>query len=136
MAARAGHAPLRQVALAKLHGEVRGVRVGAACYTAAARAVENIVYVALAGNTGNLRANTYLLNYAESVVLTPSDFGFPPSGVAAAAEPGVESVAIADLDFASLAAMREMGSVRPLQDLRLDIYDLSAIERVRRITVI
>jgi predicted amidohydrolase/ribosomal protein S18 acetylase RimI-like enzyme len=104
-------------------------------YTAAARAVENMVYVALAGNTGNLHTSTYLLNYAESVVLTPSDYGFPPQAIAAAAEQNVESVAIADLDFASLSAAREMGSVRPLQDLRTDIYDLGAVERVRRVSV-
>lgn len=90
-----------------------------------ARAIENNVYVVLAGNAGNLPARGNLINYARSAVLTPSDFGFPPEGVAAEADPNVETVAIADLDFSILAQLREMGSVRPLHDRRGDMYKLT-----------
>jgi predicted amidohydrolase/ribosomal protein S18 acetylase RimI-like enzyme len=90
-----------------------------------ARAIENNVYVVLAGNAGNLPARGNLLNYARSAVLTPSDFGFPPEGIAAEADPNIETVAMADLDFSLLAQLREMGSVRPLHDRRGDMYKLT-----------
>ncbi len=89
-----------------------------------ARAIENDIYVVLAGNAGNLPARGNLLNYARSTILTPCDFGFPAEGVAAEADPNVETVAIADLDFSLLAQLREMGSVRPLHDRRGDMYKL------------
>ncbi|MCA9642566.1 MAG: hypothetical protein KC492_17825, partial [Myxococcales bacterium] len=87
-------------------------------------------YVAIAGNAGNLPSQNYLINYAQSAVLTPSDYGFPHNGVAAEADPNVETVAIADLDFANLAQVRELGSVRPLHDRRPDLYDLKPRIRV------
>lgn len=95
-------------------------------YCAQARAIENNIYVVLAGNAGNLRLAGNLLNYARSAVLTPSDFGFPAEGVAAEADPNVETVAIADLDISILAQQRELGSVRPLHDRRDDLYRLAA----------
>ncbi len=102
-------------------------------YSAHARAVENTIYVALAGNAGNLPTHLYLLNYSQSAVVTPSDFGFPPHAVAAEADPNCETVAIADLDFAALAQNREFGSVRPLHDRRPDLYSIRPEVRVRRI---
>lgn len=104
-------------------------------FAAQARAVENASYVVLSGNTGNLRAGTYMLNYSQSAILTPSDFGFPSEAIIAEAEPNIETVAIGDLDFASLAACRTMGSVRPLQDLRGDLYELRATTRVERVRI-
>lgn len=91
-------------------------------YSAHARAVENNLYIVLAGNAGNLPARGNLLNYARSAVLTPSDFGFPSDGIAAEADPNVETVVVADLDFGVLGQQRELGSVRPLQDRRPDVY--------------
>ncbi|MCA9698532.1 MAG: GNAT family N-acetyltransferase [Myxococcales bacterium] len=93
-------------------------------YSAHARSVENNVYCVLAGNAGNLPTRGNLINYARSAVLTPCDFGFPPEGIAAEADPNVETVAIADLDFAALQQQRELGSVRPLHDRRPDLYRL------------
>lgn len=92
--------------------------------TAQARAIENSIYVAISGNVGNLPARTYLLNYGQSAVFTPSDFAFPPQGVAGEAEPNIETVVIADLDLNSLAQQRELGDTLPLQDRRLDLYQL------------
>jgi predicted amidohydrolase/GNAT superfamily N-acetyltransferase len=104
-------------------------------YSAQARAVENMIYVALAGNVGNLpQVNNFLLNYAQAAVLTPSDFPFPTDAVAAAAEPQAETVVITDLDLGALEQVREAGTVRLLRDRRTDLYKLEArvpIEIVR-----
>lgn len=93
-------------------------------YSAHARAVENTIYVALAGNAGNLPAASYLINYARSCIVTPSDYGFPPRGIAAEADAHEETVAIADLDFSLLAQTRSHGSVRPMQHRRPDLYEI------------
>jgi len=94
-------------------------------FSAQARAVENYIYVALAGNAGNLPTTPwYLLNYSRSAVFTPSDFAFPPEATAGLADPNVETAVIADLDLTTLAQMRDIGSVRPLRDRRLDLYEL------------
>lgn len=95
-------------------------------HSAQARAVENSIYVVLAGNAGNLPMRSYLLNYARSAILTPCDFGFPQAGVAAEADPNVETVVTADLDLAALDQHRDAGSVRVLHDRRADLYELRA----------
>lgn len=99
-------------------------------FSAHARAVENAVYVVLSGSAGNLPTRTYLINYARSVIVTPSDFGFPEGAVAAEADANVETVVTADLDFAALDQHREHGSVRLLHDRRPDLYELRPRERV------
>jgi predicted amidohydrolase/GNAT superfamily N-acetyltransferase len=96
-------------------------------YCAQARAVENMIYVVIAGNVGNLpQVKSFLVNYGQAAVLTPSDFAFPLNAILAEAEPNTETVVISDLDLADLSQQREMGSVRPLRDRRPDIYDLKA----------
>lgn len=100
-------------------------------YTAHARAVENYVYVVMAGNVGNLpQVDNFLINYGEAVICTPSDFPFPKDALAATADPNSETVVISDLDLSSLEHTREMGSVRPLRDRRADLYNLEAKTRV------
>jgi predicted amidohydrolase/GNAT superfamily N-acetyltransferase len=96
-------------------------------YTAQARAVENVVYVVISGNVGNLpNIKSYLINYGQSAIFTPSDFAFPMEAMAGEAEPNVETVVISDLDLTSLEQQKEIGSVRPLYDRRPDIYELIA----------
>lgn len=96
-------------------------------YTAQARAVENVAYVVLAGNVGNLPSiRSYLINYGQAAIFTPSDFAFPLEGKLGEAEPNLETVVIADLDLASLQLQAEIGSVRPLYDLRPDLYNLQS----------
>jgi predicted amidohydrolase len=92
-------------------------------YSCAARAVENQLYVALAGNVGIAR-DVHNLDacYARSAVLTPSDHGFARDGIAVEADPGVEAVVTADLDLRALAHARRAGTVRNLDDRRLDLY--------------
>ena len=105
-------------------------------YTAHARAVENYIYVVLSGNVGNLpTVRSYLINYGQAAVLTPSDFAFPREATVAEAEPNVETVVISDLDLTSLHQHRDLGSVRPLFDRRPDLYELRAKYPVRVVLV-
>jgi len=104
-------------------------------YTGQARAVENMIYVVLSGNVGNLpQVANFLINYGQAAVYTPSDFPFPPDAVAAVADSNSEAVVITDLDLSALEQTREAGTVRPLRDRRPDLYRLDAtipVERVR-----
>ncbi|MEZ4340462.1 MAG: nitrilase-related carbon-nitrogen hydrolase [Sandaracinaceae bacterium] len=94
-------------------------------YSAHARAVENIIYVVLSGNVGNLpQVDNFLINYGHAAICTPSDFAFPTDGLAAVADTASETVVIADLDLDALQLSREIGSVRPLRDRRADLYEL------------
>lgn len=96
-------------------------------YTAQARAVENVMYVVISGNVGNLpNIKSYLINYGQSAIFTPSDFAFPMEAKTGEAEPNVETVVISDLDLYSILIQREVGSVRPLYDGRPDLYELKA----------
>jgi predicted amidohydrolase len=104
-------------------------------YTGHARAVENMIYVVLAGNVGNLpQVDNFLINYGHAVVCTPSDFMFPPDATAGKAEFNSETVVVCDLDLGALELAREIGSVRLLRDRRPDLYSLEyrrPIETVR-----
>ena len=102
---------------------------------AQARAVENYVYVVISGNVGNLpNVKSYLINYGQSAILTPSDFAFPESCVEGIADPNTETVVIAELDINILHLQREIGSVRPLYDRRDDLYSLTANQKIEIIT--
>ncbi len=79
---------------------------------ARARAVENQMYVITAGMVGSLPMVTDLTaQYAQSGIYTPSDYAFPPGGIATEAAPNVEMVIVADVDLALLDHVRESGSV-------------------------
>ena len=94
-------------------------------YCAQARAVENQIYVVTAGTVGNLpEVENMDIQYAQSAVLTPSDFAFPRDGIAAEASPNVETVVMADLDLEVLRRNQRGGSVRQLQDRRKDLYQV------------
>jgi predicted amidohydrolase/GNAT superfamily N-acetyltransferase len=96
-------------------------------YCAAARAIENVVYVVLAGCVGNLpQVRSFLVNYGQAAVLTPCDISFPKDGILAEAEPNFETVVIAELDLNDLETQRDLGSVKPLQDRRDDIYEVKS----------
>jgi len=100
--------------------------------TAQARAIENSIYTVIAANVGNLHGvQTYLLNYGQSAVFSPSDPAFPIPSLNGEADPGVETVVIADLDFASLSQVREFGAVRPLHERRPDLYELKSKTKIR-----
>ena len=94
-------------------------------YCCQARAVENQIYVAMAGNVGNLpKVKNIDVQYAQSCILTPCDFPFAKDGIAAETSPNVETVAIADLRIDSLLEARANGAVRNLKDRRHDLYSV------------
>lgn len=94
-------------------------------HCAQARAIENECYVAIAGCVGNLpRVHNMDIQYAQSAVLTPSDFSFPTSGIKSEATPNTEMTLIADVDFEVLQELHSHGSVRNLLDRRKDLYSL------------
>ncbi|MEO1253135.1 MAG: nitrilase-related carbon-nitrogen hydrolase [Pseudomonadota bacterium] len=94
-------------------------------YCSHARAVENQCYVVLAGVVGNLpNVENMDVHYAESCILTPSDFPFARDGVAADTAPNTETVAIADLSLSDLLVSRQAGAVQNLKNRRFDLYNV------------
>lgn len=90
---------------------------------AAARAIENQVYVAIAGNVGNLPDVINMdVQYGQAAVLTPSDFAFARDGIAAEADSNEETVLICDVDLDALHAARHSGTVTPRLDRRADLF--------------
>jgi predicted amidohydrolase/ribosomal protein S18 acetylase RimI-like enzyme len=97
-------------------------------YCAQARAIENQLYVALAGNVGNLPDVGHLdINYGQAAVLTPSDFAFARDGIAAEADSNEETVLICDVDLNALHAVRSSGTVTPRLDRRADLFQLVSL---------
>lgn len=92
-------------------------------YCAQARAIENQIYVALAGNVGNLPDVTNMdVQYGQAAVFTPSDFAFARDGIAAEADSNEETVLVCDLDLDSLHNSRSSGTVTPRLDRRPDLF--------------
>jgi hypothetical protein len=49
-----------------------------------ARAIENLVFIAMTGTVGNLRFVPYMAtDYGQAAILTPSDYFFARDGIAA-----------------------------------------------------
>ncbi|TAE75545.1 MAG: GNAT family N-acetyltransferase [Verrucomicrobia bacterium] len=91
---------------------------------AAARAIENQIYVATAGVIGNLPDVPAMdIHYGRAAVFTPSDFEFARDGIQAEADPNVETMLITDLDISNLYRSRLQGSVTPLTDRRRDLFE-------------
>ncbi len=94
-------------------------------YCCQARAVENQCYMVLSGIVGNLpNVENMGIHYAESCVMTPSDFPFARDGIAADTPAGAETVAVADLSLKDLLTARQTGSVQNLKDRRFDLYSV------------
>lgn len=94
-------------------------------YCCQARAVENQVYVALAGNVGNLPGVENMdIQYAQSCIVTPCDHPFDRDGIAADTTPNVEMIAFADLSLEDLRLSRAGGTVQNLRDRRFDLYSV------------
>lgn len=90
---------------------------------AQARAIENQVYVAIAGCAGNLPfVENADIHYSQCGIFTPSDVGFARDGIAAESTPNIETVLTHELDVASLRRNRHHGTVRPFTDRRTDLY--------------
>ncbi len=96
-------------------------------YCAAARCIENQIYVALTGNVGNLPAVENMdLNYGQAAVLTPSDFAFARDGIKAEADSNEETMLICDLDLDDLQDAQHGGTVTPRLDRRKDLFRIVA----------
>ncbi len=102
-----------------------------------ARAVENIIYVVMAGCIGNLpQVRSFLVNYGQAAICTPCDIAFPSNGVMEEADPGSETVIIAELDLNDIAMARDIGSVKPLQDRRTDLYSVVSHMPIEIVSVV
>jgi predicted amidohydrolase/ribosomal protein S18 acetylase RimI-like enzyme len=96
---------------------------------ALARCVENHLYVAVAGCTGNLPfVENSDIHYAQSAVFTPADAEFARDAVAAECNPNIETMIIHDVDVELLRRHRQSGDVQNWNDRRLDLYKVVYIE--------
>ncbi|KMQ71523.1 carbon-nitrogen hydrolase family protein [Chryseobacterium koreense] len=94
-------------------------------HCAAARAIENECYVAIAGCVGNLPGvNNMDIQYGQAAVFTPSDFAFPSNAIKGEATPNTETTLIVDVDLNLLKELHHYGAVRTLSDRRTDLYDV------------
>ena len=99
-------------------------------YCCQARAVENQCYVVTSGVVGNLpNVENMDIHYAESAILTPSDFPFARDGVAADTAPNTETIALADLSLDDLLTSRQSGAVQNLKDRRFDLFKVTWREK-------
>lgn len=90
---------------------------------AQARAIENQVYVAIAGCAGTLPfVENADIHYSQCGIFTPSDVGFARDGVMAESTPNIETVLTDDVDIEGLRRNRHSGTVRPWTDRRSDLY--------------
>ncbi len=94
-------------------------------HCAQARAIENECYVVIAGSVGNLpQVDSLDVQYAQSAVLSPSDFAFPHDAVLNEATPNTEMLLFSDLDLDKLKILHNEGTVTNLKDRRTDLYNL------------
>jgi predicted amidohydrolase/ribosomal protein S18 acetylase RimI-like enzyme len=92
-------------------------------YCAAARCIENHMYVVIAGCTGNLpQVENADIHYAQSAVFTPCDVYFARDGIAAQADANVETLVIHDVDLEALRRHRYTGATQNWNDRRKDLY--------------
>jgi predicted amidohydrolase/GNAT superfamily N-acetyltransferase len=93
-------------------------------YCAQARAIENQIYVAMAGTVGNLPEVPYMAtHYGQAAILTPTDYFFARDGIAAEGTVNQEQMVISDVNLDLLDERRINGTVIPLNDLIRDAYD-------------
>jgi predicted amidohydrolase len=92
-------------------------------HCAQARAIENQMYVAIAGCAGMMPfVDNADMHYSQCAVLTPSDFPFARDAVASESMPNIETVVVHDVDLELLRRNRTDGTVRPWTDRRNDLY--------------
>ncbi|MEC9373232.1 MAG: carbon-nitrogen hydrolase family protein, partial [Planctomycetota bacterium] len=92
-------------------------------HCAQARAIENQIYVAIAGCAGMLpHVENADMHYAQCGVFTPSDFPFARDAVASESMPNIETMVVHDVDIELLRRNRVYGTVRPWTDRRKELY--------------
>lgn len=93
-------------------------------YCAQARAIENQIYVAMAGTVGNLtEVPGMATHYGQSAIFTPSDYSFARDGIAAEGNVNQEQMVISDVNLDLLKEQQVNGTVIPLNDMIRDAYD-------------
>lgn len=98
-------------------------------YCAQARCVENQCFAAIAGNAGNLpHVENMDIQYAQSAILTPSDFVFARDGVAQECTPNVETVVVHNVDLEALKRARKSGTTQNWNDRRDDLYEVQLLK--------
>jgi predicted amidohydrolase len=101
-------------------------------YCAQARAIENQMYVIIAGTVGSIpMVPAVHLNYGQASILTPSDFPFARDGILAEGNPNQESMIIGELNLLTIQESRTTGTVIPLEDSRRTMEMISTPEIVR-----
>ncbi len=99
---------------------------------AAARAIENQMYVIHSGAVGALPSIPAVsLLYGQASILTPSDFGFGRDGILAEGMPNQESMILGELDMHLIESTRTDGTVLPLTDARTSHQINSDLEIVK-----
>jgi predicted amidohydrolase/GNAT superfamily N-acetyltransferase len=105
-------------------------------HCALARCVENHIFTAIAGCTGNLPFVDHAdVHYAQSGIFSPSDFQFARDGVVAECNPNIETVVIHDVDLQLLRRHRLTGTVQNWNDRRKDLYKILYYEDGQENTV-
>lgn len=100
---------------------------------AMARCVENHLYVAVSGCTGNLPfVENADIHYAQSAIFTPADAEFARDAVAAECNANIETLIIHDVDVELLRRHREAGNVQNWNDRRTELYRVVYQEDGRR----
>lgn len=93
---------------------------------AMARAIENHMYVAMAGCVGNLPfVENADIHYAQSAIFTPSDIAFSRDGIAAQASENISQVLVHDVDIDLVRRHRLTGTTTNWNDRRTDLYRCS-----------
>jgi predicted amidohydrolase/GNAT superfamily N-acetyltransferase len=92
-------------------------------HCALARCIENHVYVAVSGCTGNLPfVENADLHYAQSAIFTPVDAEFARDAIGAECNANIETMIIHDVDVELLRRHKMRGDVQNWNDRRRDLY--------------
>ena len=101
-------------------------------HCALARCVENHIYVAVSGCTGNLPfVENSDLHYAQCAVFTPADAEFARDAIGAESQANIETMIIHDVDVELLRRHKRHGDVQNWNDRRRDIYKVVYLEDER-----
>jgi predicted amidohydrolase len=92
-------------------------------YCAQARAIENHLYVAIAGCVGHLpMVENSDIHYAQSAILSPCDIPFSRAGVGSESSANIAQVVLHDLDLELIRRHRQTGTTQNWRDRRTDLY--------------
>ena len=86
--------------------------------------------MAVAGTVSNLPSVPYMAtNYGQAAILTPNDFYFARDGIAAEGTLNAEQLVVSDVDLELLDERRANGTVIPLNDKLIEVYNHVTVYR-------